>query len=403
MKTKKAHVFSAILDGNEKLLWIDKPNFILYVVIKNLPINIFILLFLGFVHFFFSMIFAGGDGDNNIVYTMYALFIIPIILLFIKTTIGSLLSYFNTYYACTNKRLIVRTGAVGISFEFLDYDQIENITLRTGVIEKKFNCGSLFISNQSEEDTSDNEPSGLIFQNIKKPEATYKAIQRIIRDIRTDWVYPNKLRTQKSQNHANTDTINPAYSANLLNVKSTCQKEIEALQFSSEDNEKFIWTDKPHKIYFLLSVLFLFAFITAFLFFTNFFSSLTFSVIIGSVASIVYFHISYPKTHYGITNKKIISQTWLLGEQSTSVDLDKIHESKVIISPIGKWLGNFGHIVIYTQQGRATTFFCIEDPYDVNTLITQLTLEMKKDIAYPNAQRPNNNNTPYSNYENNSN
>lgn len=69
-----------------------------------------------------------------------------------------------------------------VDFEFLDHDQIENITLRTGIIEK-IQSRCIFISSQLEANDSEEAPYGLIFQHVEIPETTYKAIQRVIRDI----------------------------------------------------------------------------------------------------------------------------------------------------------------------------------------------------------------------------
>lgn len=58
--------------------------------------------------------------------------------------------YKNLYYAYTNKRLIIRKGIFGNTYESLEYKDITSTSVNVGLFDKKSKTGSLvFVSPSS--------------------------------------------------------------------------------------------------------------------------------------------------------------------------------------------------------------------------------------------------------------
>ena len=83
--------------------------------------------------------------------------------------------YKNLYYAYTNKRLIVRKGAFGNSYDSLDYKNITSVSVQVGFLDRNTNTGSLrFVS------PSSHHEHPLIFANIENP---YQEMNKIKEEI----------------------------------------------------------------------------------------------------------------------------------------------------------------------------------------------------------------------------
>ena len=57
--------------------------------------------------------------------------------------------YNNTYYAYTNKRLIVRKGVFGNSYDSLEYKDITSTSVSVGFLDKKSKTGSITFESPS--------------------------------------------------------------------------------------------------------------------------------------------------------------------------------------------------------------------------------------------------------------
>ena len=89
--------------------------------------------------------------------------------------------YKNTYYAYTNKRLIVRTGMFANSYDSLEYEDITSTSVSVGFLDRKTKTGSLiFVS------PSSHHEHPMTFANIENP---YEMIKEIKEQINT---YNNK-------------------------------------------------------------------------------------------------------------------------------------------------------------------------------------------------------------------
>lgn len=105
----------------------------------------------------------------------------------------------NTYYAITNKRLMMRSGFWGIDFVSLDYDKISDIEVTVNPVENMLGVGTI----QAFSGNTSNRGARLYdkFIGIEKPYEIFKRIKEVSVDVKTDWNFPNAMRP----------AVNPGY------------------------------------------------------------------------------------------------------------------------------------------------------------------------------------------------
>lgn len=121
-----------VLDSDEKVLWEGKPNFLPFFF-SGLWLSFFGLIFLGAG---LAAIVIGISSGNYFILLM-PYFWIGLIFVF-GIPLYKALVYKYTYYAITDKRVILQTGLIGRDFEMVDFDQITNAEVNVGVFDTLF-------------------------------------------------------------------------------------------------------------------------------------------------------------------------------------------------------------------------------------------------------------------------
>lgn len=185
-----------ILSKDEKILQRLKPNkrvLLLESIFKGLPV---VLLWVAFDTFFIVMMITTGAFKENpglipAVIAFFALHLLPLwlyILNIIKTMAGAK----NIEYVFTDKRIIIRSGVIGIDFKNIYYSDVEGINCKVGIFDRMFKVGDLYIKalNQS-----------AVLMNIETPYFYLQKLQKITLDIKTDIQYPNDLRPKENHGY----------------------------------------------------------------------------------------------------------------------------------------------------------------------------------------------------------
>ncbi len=185
-----------ILSKDEKILQRLKPNkrvLLLESIFKGLPI---VLLWVAFDTFFIVMMIVTGAFKENpglipAVIAFFALHLLPLwlyILNIIKTMAGAK----NIEYVFTDKRIIIRSGVIGIDFKNIYYTDVQGINCKVGIFDRMFKVGDLYIKalNQS-----------AVLMNIETPYFYLQKLQKITLDIKTDIQYPNDLRPKENHGY----------------------------------------------------------------------------------------------------------------------------------------------------------------------------------------------------------
>ncbi|MFC4231486.1 PH domain-containing protein [Parasediminibacterium paludis] len=189
--------FDSIKDQNEEILWTDKPKFIPYTI-TAFSLGLFVLISSGFYYLVIKNIsnVSNATDDFLIWFTM-----LPLGLFFISFLV-KVLSYNNTSYAYTDKRIMVRSGFLGTDFKVIDYDKISDIEVSVSFVENLFGVGSIkFYSGRTEFN------DGIItklydrWEAISFPYEVFKNLKQVATDVKTDFNYPNALRPD----------VNPGY------------------------------------------------------------------------------------------------------------------------------------------------------------------------------------------------
>ena len=185
-----------ILDEEESVLLTLKPDrkdYILESFLKGLPIA---LIWLAFDTFFIIMLITTNAFEQNkwlifFVIGFFALHLLPVWLYFggIIKRVGG---YKNISYAFTDKRIIIRSGVIGIDFKFAYYSEIESVNVKVGIWDRMFKVGDLYIKSPTQT---------LLLEDIKSPYAYASKIQDLVRDLKADINYPNDLRPEENHGY----------------------------------------------------------------------------------------------------------------------------------------------------------------------------------------------------------
>lgn len=180
-----------VLFEGENVLWQGAPHkfcFMWRAAGKLLPIAILWLLFDGT---FISIMVATGLGKDMWLFLVifFALHLMPV-WSFLGKFIKSKLEHKNVIYAVTDRRVVVRTGVIGLDFENINYTDISNIRTDVSILERLCNVGSVYITTSSGASTC--------LMAVKDPYAVSKMINKIFLDVKADIHYPNALRPEEN-------------------------------------------------------------------------------------------------------------------------------------------------------------------------------------------------------------
>lgn len=190
-----------ILNTNEKVFWEGTPSFWPFFLGRSLPATIFAIFWMGFLAIFFVASLS-APGPTKYIIFLTPHFWIGMFMLF-GPTIYNALVFKHTYYAITDKRVIIQKGWIGRDFEMIDFDQITNAEVNVGVLDKLFgsgNTGSILISTAGSftqtKQGAVSKPYTL--SNVSNPYDVFKFLKQVSHDVKTDIEYPNKLRPSEN-------------------------------------------------------------------------------------------------------------------------------------------------------------------------------------------------------------
>lgn len=189
--------FSNILSEDEKIIEVYKPNKFRAVGLTLIR-NAVLFLFMAAIVVVFALIPYFKDLNSSDVTCMVngietsgadckqidqIYLIIPIclasliVVLFFSSVFTTLIKFNKTFFCYTNKRIIVRTGYFKLEYQFIDYNQISNVELKTDLLDKicKPNTGTIIFTS-SEKDSSGNEKTCHFF-HVEHPIENYKKIK----------------------------------------------------------------------------------------------------------------------------------------------------------------------------------------------------------------------------------
>ncbi len=190
----KYNKIEEILDEDEQLLWKGKPKkkaFILNAFFKMMP---FAIVWLCFDLFFISNVIGAAeifDGLYIFLIVFFAFHLMPV-WIWIYNVITANKKHKNLDYAFTNKRIIVKSGIIGIDFKTIYYSEIDLVNLKVGLIDKMLHVGDIYIKSST---------GATILYDLENPYFISQKLQKIVVDIKTDIEFPNNLRPKENNGY----------------------------------------------------------------------------------------------------------------------------------------------------------------------------------------------------------
>ena len=185
--------FDSVKDNDEEILWTGKPKFIPYIF-SGLGTSLFSLAF-GLIWVLVNFNIKPDNADGGFQY--FWLFGLIPLLQGLYVFLNRLLSFSNTAYGYSNKRVMMRTGFIGTDFKTIDYDKISDIEVTVNIIERIYNVGSIrFFSGRTQTDENNTTKLYDVWGAIENPYEIFKMVKQTSVDIKTDFNYPNALRPE---------------------------------------------------------------------------------------------------------------------------------------------------------------------------------------------------------------
>lgn len=189
----KQNTVEDIIDEDERILLRLKPNrkvLMLEAIFKGLPI---VLLWAGFdtamiVLMVTNGVFAEQPALLPFIIVFFALHLLPLwkyIAHIIKINAG----YKNIEYVFTDRRILLRSGLIGIDFKSIFYTSIQSVNLKVGLFDRIFKVGDIYIK------TAD---QSAVIEDIEQPYFYLGRLQKIALDMKADIYYPNGLRPEEN-------------------------------------------------------------------------------------------------------------------------------------------------------------------------------------------------------------
>lgn len=151
-----------VIASNEKILWDGKPKYSAYMLSALIGV---IILFTIVIIFSRELLILGLTA-------FFGLFFI----------IWSHLSWNVTHYALTNKRAIIQHGVIGRDFKSIDYDRIQNASVKVGLLGLIFKVGHIMIFTGEMIATGGRQGTSMqpyhdIFKYVSDPYEVLKSLQ----------------------------------------------------------------------------------------------------------------------------------------------------------------------------------------------------------------------------------
>ena len=180
-----------IIGDGESLLLKIKPKKRAYIfnsIVKYIPIALLWLVFdVGFI----CLIALSGSVPKMLwafIVPFFAVHLFPVWIC-IANIVKAGRAWKNVEYAFTEKRIIIRSGVIGINIVNVYYADIKGVNMRIGIFDRMFKVGDIYISSESQSQ---------VLYDLENPYFILDRVQKIVLDLKTDVYFPNDLRPENN-------------------------------------------------------------------------------------------------------------------------------------------------------------------------------------------------------------
>ena len=167
-------LFNQVLDADEEIIRTIRPvkaRAWFGVIVSVVLMSIF------FIPMIIGMICSPEDGSLGGLIAFIAIYVLLALISIICVALWNK----KTVYAITNKRVLIRTGYIGVDYKSLDYSMIGAFTVNVSWVDKllKKNTGTISFGSTASPMVNSNV-SRFVFSFVDKPYETYKEIKSYI-------------------------------------------------------------------------------------------------------------------------------------------------------------------------------------------------------------------------------
>ncbi len=174
-------IFEPILDNDEKVIKVFKPQ-----KCKMLT-SIYLTWLFCWMWILFPLTFGllfdedGYFAPQTKIWIIVAITLSVILIFSLLSLLFANLCHKNTYFAYTNKRVIIRKGIFGVDYKSLDMSMIGAVTVNVSLLDKimRKNTGSIAFGSMASPIGGQNAYM-FKFSHILAPYETYKEIKNVI-------------------------------------------------------------------------------------------------------------------------------------------------------------------------------------------------------------------------------
>ncbi len=185
-----------VIGSDEQILWSGKPKKRAYLInafTKMLPIALIWLLFDGA---FIGLMLGTMDEIPTAVkifMVVFFLFHLMPVWIWLSHVLTANRQHENLEYAFTNKRIIIKSGIIGIDFKNIYYSEIESVNLKVGLVDRIEKVGDIYIKSNG---------GANVLYDLENPYTLTEKLQKIVVDIKTDIQFPNNLRPAENDGYS---------------------------------------------------------------------------------------------------------------------------------------------------------------------------------------------------------
>lgn len=185
-----------VIGSDEQILWSGKPKkraFLINAFTKMLPIALIWLLFDGA---FIGLMIGTMDeipAPVKIFMVVFFLFHLMPVWIWLSNVLTANRQHENLEYAFTQKRIIIKSGIIGIDFKNIYYSEIDSVNLRVGLVDRIEKVGDIYIKSIG---------GANVLYDLENPYTLTEKLQKIVVDIKTDIQFPNNLRPAENDGYS---------------------------------------------------------------------------------------------------------------------------------------------------------------------------------------------------------
>ena len=181
-------LFAPILQEDEEIIKVIKPNKTRYVYLGGLAYTLLMLIPILFMAVPIGMAiesFAEFGTSEPLVIEL-SVFGGLILLGIITTWVGLSMSYKKTFYAYTNKRILIRRGFIGVDYATLDFEMIGGLMVNVNFLDRLMkgsdNPGTITFGSSASPViyTRNGRTAAYAFRNIDHPYEVYRDLKHLV-------------------------------------------------------------------------------------------------------------------------------------------------------------------------------------------------------------------------------